>query len=144
MNGKLRCRLTVPADIDEAGLKAAALADEQVKKQIAGKQVRKVIVVPGKLVNIVVAWSATLDTNCAGRTCQMAFSRHNPHNRISRATFELQRLLVVKEFITRNAKPVVRRGRKAIGPLAQEVARLPKGWMRCATLGPARPCRSCW
>ncbi|HEY1861535.1 MAG TPA: class I tRNA ligase family protein, partial [Gemmataceae bacterium] len=54
VNGKLRCRLTVPADIDEAGLKAAALADEQVKKQIAGKQVRKVIVVPGKLVNIVV------------------------------------------------------------------------------------------
>jgi leucyl-tRNA synthetase len=47
--------LTVPAGTDEAGLKAAALADEQVKKHIAGKQIRKVIVVPGKLVNIVVA-----------------------------------------------------------------------------------------
>jgi leucyl-tRNA synthetase len=53
VNGKLRCRLTVPADIDDASLQAAALADEQVKKQIAGKTVRKVIVVPKKLVNIV-------------------------------------------------------------------------------------------
>jgi leucyl-tRNA synthetase len=55
VNGKVRCRLKVPAGTDEAGLKAAALADEQVQKHIAGKQVRKVIVVPGKLVNIVVA-----------------------------------------------------------------------------------------
>jgi leucyl-tRNA synthetase len=55
VNGKLRARLSVPADIDEAGLKAAALADEQVQRFIGGKQVRKVIVVPGKLVNIVVA-----------------------------------------------------------------------------------------
>jgi leucyl-tRNA synthetase len=55
VNGKLRAKLTVPADIDEAGLKAAALADERVKGLIDGKQVRKVIVVPGKLVNLVVA-----------------------------------------------------------------------------------------
>jgi leucyl-tRNA synthetase len=55
VNGKLRCRLTVPADIDNAALQAAALADEQVKKHIAGKQVKKVIVVPKKLVNIVVS-----------------------------------------------------------------------------------------
>jgi leucyl-tRNA synthetase len=54
VNGKLRCRLTVPADIDDAALQAAALGDEQVKKHITGKQVRKVIVVSKKLVNIVV------------------------------------------------------------------------------------------
>jgi leucyl-tRNA synthetase len=55
VNGKVRCRLKVPADIDDATLQAAALADEQIKKQIADKQVKKVIVVPKKLVNIVVA-----------------------------------------------------------------------------------------
>ena len=47
-------RLTVPAEIDKAELEKAALADERVRQLIEGKQVRKVIVVPGKLVNIVV------------------------------------------------------------------------------------------
>jgi leucyl-tRNA synthetase len=55
VNGKLRSRLTVPADSDEKTLEAAALADEKVKAFIAGKQVKKVIVAKGKLVNIVVA-----------------------------------------------------------------------------------------
>jgi leucyl-tRNA synthetase len=54
INGKLKVRLTVPADIDEAALREAALGDERVREHLAGKQVRKVIVVPGKLVNIVV------------------------------------------------------------------------------------------
>ena len=54
VNGKLRSRLTVPADIDEKAMEAAALADEKVKASIAGKSVKKVIVVKGKLVNIVV------------------------------------------------------------------------------------------
>jgi leucyl-tRNA synthetase len=54
INGKLRSKLTVPADVNEADLKTMALADEKVKGLIAGKPVRKVIVVPGKLVNIVV------------------------------------------------------------------------------------------
>jgi leucyl-tRNA synthetase len=54
VNGKLRSRLTVAADIDEKALAAAALADEKVKSLIAGKQVKKVIVVKGKLVNIVI------------------------------------------------------------------------------------------
>jgi leucyl-tRNA synthetase len=53
VNGKLRSRLTVPGDIDEAGLKAAALADPKVIESLAGKTPRKVIVVPKKLVNIV-------------------------------------------------------------------------------------------
>jgi leucyl-tRNA synthetase len=54
INGKVRSKVTVPADIDQEGLKQAALADEKIRAQIEGKQIRKVIVVPGKLVNIVV------------------------------------------------------------------------------------------
>jgi len=54
INGKVRLRLTVPAGIDEAGLRATALEDAKVKELIAGKTVRKVVIVPGKLVNIVV------------------------------------------------------------------------------------------
>jgi leucyl-tRNA synthetase len=55
VNGKLRSKIRVPADTDEATLKSLALADERVRSLIDGKQVRKVIVVPKKLVNIVVA-----------------------------------------------------------------------------------------
>jgi leucyl-tRNA synthetase len=54
VNGKLRSKVTVPADIDEKALEAAAFADEKVKNFISGKQVKKVIVAKGKLVNIVV------------------------------------------------------------------------------------------
>jgi len=53
VNGKLRSRFEAAADADEATIKATALADEKVRKFIDGKQVRKVIVVKGKLVNIV-------------------------------------------------------------------------------------------
>ena len=55
MNGKLRSKVMVPPGISEDALKAAALADERIKSLIEGKPIRKVIVVPGKLVNIVVA-----------------------------------------------------------------------------------------
>ncbi|HEX4486197.1 MAG TPA: class I tRNA ligase family protein, partial [Terriglobales bacterium] len=54
VNGKLRSRVIVAADADEATLLTAALADEKVKAAIAGKEIVKKIVVPGKLVNIVV------------------------------------------------------------------------------------------
>ena len=54
INGKLRAKLTVPAEIDEATLRRTALEDERVRELLAGKQVRKVIVVPKKLVNVVV------------------------------------------------------------------------------------------
>jgi leucyl-tRNA synthetase len=54
INGKLKAKLLVPAGIDNAELEKTALADEKVKEQIAGKTVKKVIVVPRKLVNIVV------------------------------------------------------------------------------------------
>jgi leucyl-tRNA synthetase len=55
INGKLRAKLTVPADIDDETLRQTALEDERVRELLAGKQVRKVIVVPKKLVNVVVA-----------------------------------------------------------------------------------------
>ncbi|GFE61267.1 leucine--tRNA ligase [Geobacter sp. AOG2] len=54
VNGKLRSRVTVPAGTGEEQLKASALADEKVLPFLEGKQVRKVVCVPGKLVNIVV------------------------------------------------------------------------------------------
>jgi leucyl-tRNA synthetase len=54
VNGKLRGKIVVPADSDDATVRERALADEKVQAAIAGKQVLKVIVVPGKLVNIVV------------------------------------------------------------------------------------------
>ena len=44
----------MPVDSDEATVRAAALADERVKKFITDKVVRRVIVVPGKLVNVVI------------------------------------------------------------------------------------------
>ncbi|MBI5814131.1 MAG: leucine--tRNA ligase [Nitrospinae bacterium] len=54
VNGKLRGKVTVPAGASGAELEKAALADEKVAAALEGKQVKKVIVVPGKLVNIVV------------------------------------------------------------------------------------------
>jgi leucyl-tRNA synthetase len=54
VNGKLRGRVVVPAAAGEDAVRQAALADEAVQKHIAGKAMKKVIVVPGKLVNIVV------------------------------------------------------------------------------------------
>ena len=54
VNGKVRDRITIPAGLPEEQAKVAALASEAVKKHLDGKPPRKVIVVPGKLVNIVV------------------------------------------------------------------------------------------
>ncbi|MCC6303104.1 MAG: leucine--tRNA ligase, partial [Gammaproteobacteria bacterium] len=54
VNGKLRGQLSVAADADRAALEQAALTEENVRRFIDGKAVKKVIVVPGKLVNIVV------------------------------------------------------------------------------------------
>ena len=54
VNGKLRARLEVPAEADKAAIEAQAMAAENVQRHLEGKTVRKVIVVPGKLVNIVV------------------------------------------------------------------------------------------
>jgi len=54
VNGRVRARLEVPADITEEAARQAALADEGVQRHLAGRTPRKVVVVPGKLVNIVV------------------------------------------------------------------------------------------
>jgi leucyl-tRNA synthetase len=54
VNGKLRGHITIATGADEATVREAALADPNARKFIAGAAVRKVIVVPGKLVNIVV------------------------------------------------------------------------------------------
>ena len=54
INGKLRARLTVPSNSTDDDLTQKALADETVQKMLQGRQARKIIVVSGKLVNIVV------------------------------------------------------------------------------------------
>jgi leucyl-tRNA synthetase len=54
VNGKLRATIAVAADADEAAIREAALADENVRKFVADKPVKKVIVVPRKLVSVVV------------------------------------------------------------------------------------------
>jgi leucyl-tRNA synthetase len=53
INGKLRSRITVPADASESFVLDRALADEKVRSSLAGKQIAKTIYVPGKLLNIV-------------------------------------------------------------------------------------------
>ena len=54
VNGKVRDRITVPVGISDAQAQEAALSSEAVTKYMEGKPPRKVIVVPGKLVNIVI------------------------------------------------------------------------------------------
>ena len=54
VNGKLRDRLILPADVQEEQVKEAAMNQEKVKKYLDGKTIRKVIYVPKKLLNIVV------------------------------------------------------------------------------------------
>ncbi len=54
VNGKIRSRIVVPADASEDQIREIALADEKVKAAIEGKEIVKVLVVKGRLVNIVV------------------------------------------------------------------------------------------
>lgn len=53
INGKVKAKLMVPADAKKDLLEQIAMGDDKVKEQIDGKTIRKVIAVPGKLVNIV-------------------------------------------------------------------------------------------
>jgi leucyl-tRNA synthetase len=55
VNGKLRGRITVAADAATQQIEQAALADDKVKPHLEGKTVKKIIVVPKKMVNIVAA-----------------------------------------------------------------------------------------
>ena len=54
VNGKLRDRIELPAGVSEQDAKDAAIASEGIQKFIDGKEIRKVIYIPGRLVNIVV------------------------------------------------------------------------------------------
>jgi leucyl-tRNA synthetase len=54
VNGKLRDRITVPADADEAAIKAAALASEAVQKFVDGKPIRQTIYAKGRMLNLLV------------------------------------------------------------------------------------------
>jgi leucyl-tRNA synthetase len=55
VNGKLRGQLELPADAEESTVVEAAKADQKVRSWLEGKEIRKSIYVPGKLVNFVVA-----------------------------------------------------------------------------------------
>ena len=54
VNGKKRATIELPSDHDHDSAKSAALADVRVQRAITGMAVRKVIVVKGKIVNVVV------------------------------------------------------------------------------------------
>ncbi|HVH05811.1 MAG TPA: leucine--tRNA ligase [Myxococcota bacterium] len=54
VNGKKRDDVVVPASADEAAVRAAALGSERVRAILAGREPKKVVVVPGRLVNVVV------------------------------------------------------------------------------------------
>jgi leucyl-tRNA synthetase len=53
IQGKLRGRVTVPADADAEAMKAAAAADPKIAEHLAGRRILKVVAVPGRLVNFV-------------------------------------------------------------------------------------------
>jgi len=53
VNGRLRTRLQLPADSGEAAIRKAALAHDDIRAQLADREPRRVIVVPGRIVNIV-------------------------------------------------------------------------------------------
>lgn len=55
INGKVRDRITVPKDADRAAVEQIVLESDAVRALIAGKTLRKVVVVPGRLVNLVVS-----------------------------------------------------------------------------------------
>jgi leucyl-tRNA synthetase len=54
VNGKVRGRITLARDADEATARAAALADAGVQPHVAGKTVKKLVYVPGRIVNVIV------------------------------------------------------------------------------------------
>jgi leucyl-tRNA synthetase len=55
VNGRVRSRLAMPRGTDEASARAAALGDEGVRRWIEGREVRKVVFVPDRLLNLVVS-----------------------------------------------------------------------------------------
>ncbi len=54
VNGKLRGHIEIESGADEERIRAAALSEEKVRRHVGDSSIRRVIVVPGKLVNLVV------------------------------------------------------------------------------------------
>ena len=54
VNGKVKASITLPKDADKDAFEQAALAQDNVQRAMEGKTLRKVIVVPGRIVNVVV------------------------------------------------------------------------------------------
>ena len=54
VNGKIKAKIMIPSNLDEEGIKCAALENEHIKENTEGKNIVKVIVIKGRLVNIVV------------------------------------------------------------------------------------------
>ena len=54
INGKRRAEITVPKDMAASEIEKIALANEDVQKFLAGAPVKKLIVVPGRIINVVV------------------------------------------------------------------------------------------
>ena len=55
VNGKVRGHVTVPADADDDAVQQAALQVERVAAALHGAEVRRVVVVPGRMINFVIA-----------------------------------------------------------------------------------------
>ena len=54
VNGKLRGKIVVASTADKAAIEAAVLASPEVAKHTAGTPIKRLVIVPGKLVNVVV------------------------------------------------------------------------------------------
>jgi leucyl-tRNA synthetase len=54
INGKLKARINVMADIDEEALTKLALSEAKITQVVGQKEIKKTIIVPGKLINIVI------------------------------------------------------------------------------------------
>ena len=54
VNGKMRSKIEVQADLEKEMLEKIALEDEKVKSAIENKEIKKIIIVPGRIINIVV------------------------------------------------------------------------------------------
>ena len=53
IKGKIRSKIMLPADADEETTRTLALADERIAELVTGMEIRKVIVVPGRIINII-------------------------------------------------------------------------------------------
>ncbi|MFH1230760.1 MAG: class I tRNA ligase family protein, partial [Planctomycetota bacterium] len=53
INGKIRSKIIIPANSPEEKIKELALADNKVQKELKGQSPKKIIVIPGRLINIV-------------------------------------------------------------------------------------------